>query len=50
MSVINALLKLGFVLYKPEDGPILIGEDFIDEETDEFVRFQLLYMNTIVTC
>lgn len=39
MSAINTLSKLDFVPYKPEDGPIVLGEGFIDEETDEFVGY-----------
>lgn len=51
MSAIHTLSKLGFVPYKPEDGPIVLGEGFIDEETDEFVGYfckkYVIYKNMI---
>ena len=36
---ISLLLKLGFKRYIPEDGPILIMEGFVDEESDEFFGY-----------
>lgn len=36
IAVINLLSKLGFKRDMPKDGPVLIMEGFVDEETDEF--------------
>lgn len=39
IAVINLLSKLGFKRDIPKDGPVLVMEGFVDEETDEFFGY-----------
>lgn len=39
IAVINLLSKLGFKRDIPKEGPVLVMEGFVDEETDEFFGF-----------
>ena len=39
IAVINLLSKLGFKRDIPKDGPVLVMEGFVDDETDEFFGY-----------